>query len=80
MLYPGSGVVLDCIVSSSLPSFLLPFKIIKLQSSVNWRCYEQILVRFELETCTSFFNHLSKEEGKIRNRFNQMPHLTQDTI
>ena len=76
--YPGSGVVLDCIDSWSLHTYFIQFIIAKemLESLIlvinvkRYYCYNKP----KREFC-----HKARKTPRVRNRYNQVPHLNQDT-
>ena len=78
--YPGSGVELDCIDSWYLPSFLLCIKWIKIIKChrLKWKMSLQSTIRWHIYYRHFFLYKVSKG-ANIRNRYNQVRHLTQDT-
>ena len=87
--YLGSGVVLDCIDSWSLPSFLLNQN--KVINIINFIQYSLLFLNFLLQRILElvFYGDLIykfkrsvgkvRKVAKIRNRYHQVPHLTQNT-
>ena len=71
--YPGSGVVLDCIHSWSLHPYLLLVTVIFSDDLPGWNQYCIMGKNW-------FCSITQNKKAMIRNRYNQIPHLTQDTI